>query len=135
MGNVSGLSKSAIQGALSKDDVNSLNLSDKMSMVLIQSQAMLEEIEKNQLTISFKILNKKEEVKRYNSTYNKESSSESYYSNECPRLEKLYRTEIPEDIRKSQESANTNSNYLNHDGCRRDYCRWEESQGGFSSNK
>ncbi len=123
-GNISALARYALTSVLSGEEISKVNLSDKLDLALNLAKQLQESILQQQLSVQVKRENKANEIAGINSSISSESRSEVDFNRICNQKEHYYRIELPAIISSNQESIIKNMNYLDNDGCKREYCTW-----------
>ncbi len=129
------LTRAAIEGALSDSDIASLNLSEKLSLILIQSKAFILELEQQKMTITTKLEFYQKSVSNYKRKINSTEASLIVLEKNQKYNEKYYRETAPQELARNEADYNTFQRYLSGDGCRYSHCKQiqkDYNEGGGS---
>lgn len=125
---LSTFTRAAIEGALNDKDFAEMNLSEKISVLTIQANSNLREIQKQKLEVESKIASKKSLLEYFETITDQKLNLEESISQYCDDLQKRI-NEAPNNRNAWQSKWNQNNEYLNHDRCRADHCRYERHGG------
>ena len=117
------LTKKIVDHALNGAELNEVSFSGLISVASVNANTLFSIYKKNLERIKLDIHQTEKEKKVHLDNSISGSKEASNLSNGCLNKEEYYEDILPQKIKEIEEKINQNWNYLNNDGCRKEYCR------------